>query len=177
MQFKDIKQFPHSAWRAQYDLDAVEETLKRWDRPDMGSPLILNPDFQRGHVWTADQQTAYIEYLLKGGTTGVNVYFNCSSWQEDYNTPVYCVDGLQRLTAIMAFINNRVPAYGHRYHEFTDSIRYCHASVTLHMLKVRSKRELLNVYLDFNSGGTPHNPSELQRVAQMILDTPVNATL
>ena len=26
--------------------------------------LILNPDFQRGHIWTEEQQTAYIEYLL-----------------------------------------------------------------------------------------------------------------
>ena len=36
--------------------------------------LVLNPDFQRGHVWTEEQQTAYIEYLLMGGMSGRTIY-------------------------------------------------------------------------------------------------------
>ena len=34
---------------------------KRTGREEMG--LELNPDFQRGHVWTEQQQIAFLEYL------------------------------------------------------------------------------------------------------------------
>ena len=41
---------------------------------EIAEGLVLNPDFQRGHVWTEEQQTAYIEYLLMGGMSGRTIY-------------------------------------------------------------------------------------------------------
>jgi len=41
--------------------------------------LNMNPDFQRGHVWSKEQQIAYVEYLLKGGASGRDIYFNHSN--------------------------------------------------------------------------------------------------
>lgn len=174
MRFRDIPQFPHSYYRIDSDWKYLNEQLESWHRPEMGSPLILNPDFQRGHVWTPEQQTAYVEYALKGGTMGREIYFNCSSWQGKYNTPTFCVDGLQRLTAAQEFVNDRLRAFGHLYSEFEDR---CMTTFSLHMLKVKNKRELLKVYLDFNSGGTPHNPAELERIEKMIEETPASDTL
>lgn len=38
--------------------------------------LEMNPDFQRGHIWTEEQQSKYIEFILKGGKSGRDFYFN-----------------------------------------------------------------------------------------------------
>lgn len=173
--FKDVPQFPYSSYHVDVGWTYLKEHLERWaDTSIPGGGLEMNPDFQRGHVWTEDQQKSYIEYCLKGGTTGKEVYFNCSSWGDKYNTPVYCVDGLQRITAVLAFLDNKIPAFGHFFKDFGGK---CKNSLSFNVLKVRSKKELLKVYVDFNSGGTAHNPEEIKRVEKMIEETSENETL
>lgn len=174
MNFSDIPQFPHSCWRVNVEFKSVDSMLKRWNEPERGTPLILNPEWQRGHVWKESQQIAFVEYMLKGGTTGREIYFNCSEWMGRYDAPIYCVDGLQRLTAVTRFTNNEIPAFGTLYKDFEG---WCRAELNFNMLKIRNKKDLLRVYLDFNSGGTPHNPKELKRIQEMIDNTPEGDTL
>lgn len=173
--FKNIPQFPRAYYQVNVGMKDLKESLGNWNTPE--SPLILNPDFQRGHVWTKKQQTSFIEYFLKGGETGRNLYFNCSSWMDGFNTPCYCVDGLQRITAAINFMDNKIPAFGRKLLEFEDKFPINNYTFILHMLKIRNKKELLRIYLDFNSGGTPHNPKELKRVAEMIENTNEEETL
>jgi uncharacterized protein with ParB-like and HNH nuclease domain len=177
MRFADIKKFPRSSYHVDIDFKYVETTLESWNDRSNGSPLILNPEWQRGHVWTEDQQIAWIEYILKGGTTGRDIYFNCSTWMGNYNTPVYCVDGLQRLTAVMAFMNNKIPAFGYLLTQYEDSIRLADARLTFNMLKISNKKELLTIYHNFNAGGTPHSKEEMKRIEKMIEETPEDETL
>ena len=180
MKFKDIPKFPRSYWQSNMALKDIKRTLHRWDGRNEGLPdnaLILNPDFQRGHVWTLEQQISYMEYMLKGGSMGRNIYFNCSTWTGDYTTPIYCVDGLQRLTAAIDFIDNKVPVWGTLYKDFEDDLTWSDADFMFNMLVVKNKRDLLQIYVDLNSGGTPHNPSEIARVKAMIENTPPDETL
>lgn len=174
MKFQDIPKFPHACYMVHAELTYFVNHLEDWDRPDMGSPLILDPEWQRGHIWTEEQQISFMEYFLKGPTTGINLYFNCSSWQRKYNTPVYCVDGLQRITAAKRFMNNEIPAYGKFLEEYEDKPRQ---NFILNMLKVSNKKELLSIYHAFNAKGTPHDPKELERIQKMIDDTPEEETL
>ena len=173
--FRDIPQFPKAHYQVNVGLSHLEEHLDYWDRPE--SPLILDPDFQRGHVWTKQQQSSFMEYFLKGGETGRNLYFNCSSWMSAFNTPVYCVDGLQRITAALAFMHDEIKVFGRKMSEFEDKLPINNYTFVVNMLKIRNKKELLSIYVDFNSGGTPHNPQELKRVAQMIKETNPEDTL
>ena len=178
LSFQDIEQFPRSYWYTDCGFDYLEKMLDSWNDRDSGSPLILNPEWQRGHVWTEEQQIAFMEYMLKGGTTGRVVYFNCSSWGRGYNTPVYCLDGLQRITTVLKFMRNELPAFGHTFKQFDGLLRgLANDRFQVHMLNIENKKDLLKVYLDFNSGGTPHNPKELDRVAKMIQDTPDDETV
>lgn len=63
--FKDIPQFTRDGhYQVDYPIDHLVGFLDEEIR-DRG--LQLNPDFQRGNVWTEEQQIAYIEFLLKGG--------------------------------------------------------------------------------------------------------------
>lgn len=166
--FQDIPQFPQAYYAVDVPITFLESSLKQFDNPDHGSPLILNPEWQRGHVWSQQQQIAFMEYFLKGGSTGTQIYLNCSSWKKGVNTPVYCLDGLQRLTAARAFVDDKIPAFGHLFSEYEDRPRITQCRFRFNMLNLQFKRELLAVYLDFNSGGTPHNPKELKRVSDLL---------
>jgi hypothetical protein len=169
MCFKDIEQFPQSHYHVTTTLDYVTEILNNWNERD--TPLIMNPEWQRGHVWTREQQISFIEYLLKGGTTGRNIYFNCSSWGDKYNTPIFCLDGLQRISAWQAFENNEIPVFGSYFKDFEDKSSLQRWYFDFYMLKLKNKKELLSVYLNFNAGGTVHDPKELKRIEEMIANT------
>lgn len=181
LNFQDIPQFPRSYYRVDVELRYLQEHLDHWAErttSDLPEVLIMNPTWQRGHVWTPEQQTSYVEYMLKGGTTGKQVYFNCSSWNGNYDTPIYCVDGLQRITALTEFMKNKVPVFGGHYlNDIEGNIRLLNVTLSFNMLKIKNTKELLKVYLDFNSGGTPHNPNELKRIQEMIDKTPESDTL
>ncbi|NUP02078.1 MAG: DUF262 domain-containing protein [Nonomuraea sp.] len=75
--------------------------------------LDLNPPYQRGRIWTEDQQIALIRSWLTGTPTGV-VIFNDRSTPEwkaangydpyERDEPVYaCIDGQQRVSAARAW--------------------------------------------------------------------------
>lgn len=176
--FQDIPQFPQAYYKIDVSLDFLNETLEQWNSPDMGNPLILNPEWQRGHVWTKEQQIKFMEFFLMGGTTGSQLWFNCSSWQGAYNTPTYCLDGLQRITAAQKFINNEIPAFGTLCKDYSGKMRsLTHNRFTFNMLCIKNKKELLNIYVMFNSGGTIHKPEEIERIKKMIAETPEDAII
>jgi uncharacterized protein with ParB-like and HNH nuclease domain len=177
MKFTDIPKFPRAFYRVNVSLDFLKEHLEHWDHKEMGSPLIMNPEWQRGHVWSKEQQIAFMEYFLKGGTMGSEVYFNCSTWQGKYNTPIYCVDGLQRISAALAFCNNEIPVFGHYLKDFEDRLRMADVDFIFNVLKISNKKELLGIYLNFNSAGTVHSQAELDKVQHMIDNTPETETL
>ena len=127
--------------------------------------LVLNPDFQRGHVWTEEQQTAYIEYLLMGGLSGRTIYLNAKNIEvQDY----VCVDGLQRITAMQRFYHDEIPAYGHRYSEFEGRLNSVRFTVRVVTNDLQTREEVLQWYLELNSTGTPHTKKELDRVKVLL---------
>ena len=64
MKFSEIEKFPLSTYSVHVSWDYLEDWIGR-DRGDLY--LDMNPEYQRDHVWTEEQQIAYIEYKLKGG--------------------------------------------------------------------------------------------------------------
>src|SRR4051812_25329371 len=62
--------------------------------------LDVNPDFQRGYCWTREQKIKYVEYVLMGGYSGKDLYFNSPSWNGSLKLgkdEYVLVDGKQRL--------------------------------------------------------------------------------
>lgn len=83
--------------------------------------LELNPEFQRGHIWTVEQQTSYVENVMRGvvSTAGTVVQFNCKNWpgipqqpDSDLADGVQCIDGLQRLTSVTEYLDGRIKPFG-----------------------------------------------------------------
>jgi len=131
--------------------------------------LQLCPDFQRGHVWTEAQQIAYVEYILRGGQSGRDIYFNCPGWHSGEFGEYVCVDGLQRITALLRFVNDEIPAFGVLCSDYEDKLRMTN-NIVWHVNDLQTKKEVLTWYLEMNEGGTPHTQEELDKVRRMISD-------
>jgi len=165
VKFSDIPQFTRTA---NYSVTVSLKNLKKMvDVAIKDNGLQLCPDFQRGHVWTEAQQIAYVEYLLRGGTSGRDVYFNHPGWNSGEPGEYVCVDGLQRITALLRFVNNEITVFGSLYSEYEDTLRI-HQGIVWHVNDLQTKTEVLTWYIEMNDGGTPHTPEEIERVKKMI---------
>ena len=168
MDFKDIPRMTKLGnWETSYDLDNLVEKIERLER-EMN--LEMDPDFQRGHVWKEKQQIKYIEFILKGGTTGKVIYLNHPNWMDSFevgNVGFVCVDGLQRYTAIKRFVKNEIKAYDTYFKDFTGYLRL-DQDIRLNINNLKTKKEVLQWYIEMNSGGTPHTIEELEKVKTML---------
>lgn len=165
--FRDIPQLTQAG---NWECDFTFPELVRYIENEIAEEgLQMNPDFQRGHIWTEKQQIAFIEFFLRGGKTGRVIYLNNPSWNfpnKEYNEYV-CVDGLQRYTAIKRFINNEIPVFGTYYKDYEDSIRATR-TMRLNINDLQTRKDVLQWYIEFNAGGTPHTESEINRVKNLL---------
>jgi uncharacterized protein with ParB-like and HNH nuclease domain len=170
--FADIPQFTSDGtYQVDYPLTSLVSYIEE-EVSEMG--LQLNPEFQRGHVWTEEQQIAWLEYHLRGGKSGSIIYLNNPFWHSSRNpkeneySDYVCVDGLQRITAAQRFIHNEIKVFDSYFNEFEDRIRMASAMIHLNVNDLKSKREVLQWYIDMNAGGTPHTKEEIERVSKML---------
>lgn len=166
--FSDIPQFTNSG---DYQVNVDWRYLETWlaELPSENVPVDLDPDFQRHHVWTHEKQVAYVEFILRGGKSSRDIYFNNSAWMTSFDGEMVLVDGKQRLEAVRAFMSDELEAFGSLYSEFTDNIRSLNASFTMHVNDLKTRAEVLQWYLDLNSGGVVHTEPELQRVRNLLV--------
>lgn len=165
MKFKDIPQFTHES---PYTVNIAFKRLLNWiEEQKEELNLQLNPDFQRGYVWTEKQQVRYVEYLLRGGRSGRNLYFNHPNWGETYKGIFVCVDGLQRITACSRFLNNEFKVFGNYYEDFEDKL-HSEPTLIININNLKTRKNVLTWYIEMNSGGTIHTEKELNRVKLLL---------
>lgn len=127
----------------------------------------INPDFQRDYVWDTKNKTKYIEHILKSGPSGKEIYFNHPGWMKDFEGEGVLVDGKQRINAVLEFLNNMIPAFGYYFDEFEDKLPFTVATFSVHINDLKDKKDVLQWYLDLNSG-VPHNRSDIKKVEEML---------
>lgn len=128
--------------------------------------LDLSPDFQRNYVWKENQKIKWVEFVLKGGST-TPLYFNHPGWMSNWEGDFIVVDGKQRLEALIGFLNNKVPAFGFLYREYLDKLSL-NFTIKININNLKTKREVLNWYLEMNTGGTVHTDEEINKVRAML---------
>ena len=153
-----------------YSVDVSWSYLLRHVKRAMEDGLELDPDFQRGHVWTEGQRSAYVEFCLRGGSSARHLYFNCYGYTgRDTMGPYVIVDGRQRLSAVLGLLDNKVEVFGHRFEEFMGELRMLRSVMfRWNVNELRTRAEVLEWYLEMNSMGTPHTASELRRVKNLL---------
>jgi len=173
-----IRPLATATYAVDYPWSGTDRMLD-WLADGSGSPVELEPDFQRGHVWTPAQQVAFIENALRGvlDQAAYAIRFNAPAWQAeptgDLPATVQCVDGLQRLTAVRQFLAGDVRPFGLHVDQLTGTpYRVAGASnrfrfrVMVYTFQWRA--DLLQHYLDLNAGGTPHSADEIARVRGLL---------
>lgn len=174
--YQDIPQFTkRPPYSINVGFDYLPEWLESQEHESIpGFRLDLDPPFQRAHVWTEAQQIAFVEFCLRGGRSGMDLYFNCPSWMKQFNTPLVLVDGKQRLEAVRRFLADDLIVFGSRLSDFTDRLRtVTGAGFVISINDLQTDAEVLKWYLEMNSGGTPHTEAELDKVRSMLADEPV----
>lgn len=155
--------------------DSILRTLETYKSECL---LDLDPEFQRGYVWTEQQKERYVEFLLKGGNSARDILFNYAFWnvkrqmkpsKDPLLNRMVIVDGKQRLSAIAGFMEDKVKAFGSYYSEFTGHLR-CVNYLTFHINELGTRKEVLEWYLQLNSGGTVHTEDELTKVKRLIAE-------
>ena len=137
--------------------------------------IDFNPNFQRGHLWTEQQQVHYLENVLRRivDESGLTIRFNNPIWSDtdligDLPDQTVCIDGLQRITAIRKFIKGELSVFGIKHDDLPMRVILRDLRIVIQMHDFKFKNELLQFYLDINSGGTAHTEVELNRVRDLM---------
>lgn len=147
--------------------------------------LDLNPIFQRGNVWTLEQQIAFVEnFLRRPQAVNKNIYFNDGyvfnklekNQENDWLAGKrVCLDGLQRITALLDFIDGKFTCFDGQvtWEKIQNSpnqrsiIGECY--LDFYDLTLKTNQEVADFYIDFNVGGTPHSKEEIERVRNLLI--------
>lgn len=158
---------------ATWSLCDIEPSLERW-KESYG--LEIDPDFQRGHVWSGEQKVRFIEYLLRGGKAPP-LRFNGPTFaganhakNSDLSEDIVLVDGKQRLTACLEFMANKIAVFGgYTLNQFDNPRKVLNdAEILFQVNKLQTRRELLEWYLQINEGQVAHTQEELLRVRGLL---------
>ena len=168
---KELDNFiiPNGNYRVCHFLNDLKRTVDRYIQE---YNLNLDPDFQRTHVWNTEQRILYVEFLLKGGKSNP-IYFNCINWMgyEELGEFVI-VDGKQRLTSILMFLNNEFPVlkeldseeigyYAKEFNIIPNDIEFIINSLP-------DRKSVLKWYLQMNEGNVAHTREELDKVKDLL---------
>ena len=153
-------------YRVNIEWEYLEGTIESYLNKKL-APLNIDPDFQRGHVWTEAQQIAYLEFKFSGSSGSNEIQLNCPGWMNDFRGPFELVDGKQRLNAVLKFLKNEIKIFGYLRKEIEGRIpSYC--EFVFHINNLSNRYDVLKWYIELNSGGTPHTQEELNKVKKLI---------
>lgn len=167
--FQDIPQMTHAHYHCDQGWDHVQSWITRLKK-ELTLGLDMNPDFQRRYVWTTQQQIDYIEWCLKGGKSGREIYWNCPNWMRVWKGPMEIVDGKQRIQAVLAFINDTIKVFGRTCSQLKgkNCLSLLTASFSFNVNNLTRRSDVLQWYIDMNTGGTMHTTIEINNVQKLL---------
>ena len=162
MKFKDIPKFPFASYVVNVSWNYLPSWIESHNKDIM--TCDMDPFYQRDYVWTKKQKIAFVEYQLKGGFSGRDIFWNCPTWMnfKDGNNVIQLVDGKQRINAALEFLNDKISAFGIKFSKFEDEIHSLNPSFVFHINNLQIEREVVEWYVGFNTGGSIHTAKDLK---------------
>lgn len=151
-----------------YPMDGLEEIVSR---PE--DPWNLDPDYQRGHVWTPRQRSLFLGNFLVHQRMPL-VFINCGDKNEHSRFEI--VDGKQRITSILLFTRGEIPAFlpvGPEealdarpvwWRDFDEVDRRCAPWLHCARVYLPTRAAVLAFYINLNAAGKAHTDEEIDRV-------------
>lgn len=165
MRFKDIpKRIEFGNYKVDVSLRHLKSTIQDYIS-DFN--LDLCPNFQRGHVWSNEQRIRFVEFMLEGGRTSP-ILLNHTNWRNlktKLDDRFVVVDGLQRLTSLLMFLDDKISVYDNYVYSEFDNVKF---NIQIYINDLKTEKEVLQWYLQLNEGGTPHTKDEIDKVKNMI---------
>ncbi|MGH3900145.1 MAG: DUF262 domain-containing protein [Pseudonocardiaceae bacterium] len=130
--------------------------------------LELAPDFQRYRVWSIQQKSRLIESIL------LQIPLPAFYFAEDSEGMMHIVDGLQRISTVADFVDNKFSLKGM---EYLDNIRgkyfnelphpmrrrIHNAQIVVHVIDPKTPAGIkYDIFKRINTGGTPLNHQEIR---------------
>jgi len=107
--------------------------------------------------------------MLKGGETGRVIVWNHPGWMQAWKGDMVLVDGKQRLNAVIRFLHNEIPAFGAYLKDYEDAQKLLYGQdMIFQIASVKTRADVLDFYISFNAGGTPHDDAEINRVRKLL---------
>ena len=131
---------------------------------------LVIPEYQRGRVWTTDQQSAWVGFVLSRmplpavWIRQVNVYDGSTEFRDEL------LDGQQRMTALLAWWSGDIPAVI----PWSGEVAWCRsrrdqralercATPCMELPPTTTDAEAVSLYLTINTAGVQHTPEELNK--------------
>jgi len=175
MKYKDIPRFiKPPRYIVDVGWDFIEKQLESYDDRSIEGfvGLNLDPDFQRGHVWTEQKQIEFVEFCLREGQSSRVILFNHPNWMNSFKGEMVLVDGKQRLEAVRKFVRNELPIFGGNYLNDFDNPKYLlrssGARLNFSINNLKTRKEILTWYLQLNTGGVVHTDEEINKVKRLL---------
>lgn len=131
---------------------------------------LLLPPWQRPPVWTLEQQTRYVENVFLGYPPGQYVT-NGPDYENSGSKPMsgWLIDGQQRITALGAFWQNKLPVFGSMHFDDLSKSeqrnRFMHVTFpALELDYIDDEQILKDIYYRLAFGGTAHTKADLERL-------------
>ena len=162
---REIGEFVHHR-NVDHDMRYLSELVK-----DPEFPWDLDPDYQRGHVWTLRQRELFLGHVIENGQTPL-------VWVEEGAHglgPYRVIDGKQRIMSFLMFIEGTVAAElsdGRKisYRDFDEIDRRFCPSIRVALVHFGTRAEELRFYLKLNRGGSVHTDEEIDRVRALLAE-------
>lgn len=143
-------------------LEQIEKLVRR-------ERIVLQPEFQRNYVYSEEKATGVIQSMLLGMPLGV-VYL------ADIEDKNICVDGQQRLTSMINFINNKFALKkkaldelgelaGKKFKDLDEKIQDAILEYNLSIIKINhcTYDQIYYLYEKLNMGAVNLNAQEIRR--------------
>lgn len=170
-----IKELPRLIPVGNYRINVGLKSLKRQLENFLEDfNLNLNPEFQRAHVWSLNQRIAFVEFILQEGKANP-IYFNYPNWMRKFEVggELVIVDGKQRLTSLLMFLDNEFPVFKSLDKEgvgfYADEFDLVSGDLVFIINDLPTKKQVLEWYLQMNKGNVAHTEDELKKVEELIL--------
>lgn len=151
----------------QHMSSAVVTPMFNWKEKNRENPFgyrqvmgYFLPSWQRGLVWTQDQNIKLIESLWLGLNIGTYT-FNRAGYGGKYDNLL--IDGQQRMWALQCYLSDEFAVFGYRWSEVTEvdrrgfeMSRHFHCYIT----ESEDEEYLRSYYNMMNFGGVAHKESE-----------------
>ena len=136
-----------------FSKDSFNMNVDTINHAHLAGSYDFNAPYQRGLIWTPQQKERLITSVAEWIPINA-VYYN--EYSED--RPYEIIDGKQRLTTILSYLNDEFTWRGHHYSELPPVYRSIIKSfnISVHMTRYKTEDQCERLFDLINFAGTPH---------------------